>query len=134
MQLVYYIYVRLINKKGEKMKNLKPKIEKVLVKTINDHFKGYYKANAYEGKIAVRNIADPEWAKKYGNEEWFFVPEYDHEEAYCFMCDGGTGWDLVNPDESGHGYKFEEALDANFKAAGLFCEPYASWKHIVTEV
>ena len=42
------------------MKNLKPKIEKVLVKTINDHFKGYYKANTYEGKIVVRDIADPE--------------------------------------------------------------------------
>ena len=116
------------------MKNLKPKIEKVLVKTINDYFKNIYKAAAYEGKIVVRDLVNKELAKKYGNEEWFFVPEYDHEEAYCFMCDGGEGWDLVNPCESGLGYGFEETLDANFKAAGLFCEPYASWKHIVTEV
>ena len=117
------------------MKNLKPKIEKVLVKTINDHFKGCYKAAAYEGKIVVRDLVNKELAKKYGNEEWFFVPEYDHEEAYCFMCDDGYGWYLVNPCEADYpDYKFEEALDANFKAAGLFCEPYASWKHIVTEV
>jgi len=117
------------------MKNLKPKIEKVLVKTINDHFKGIYKAEVYQSKIVVKDIADPEWTKKYGKEEWFFVPEYDHEEAYCFKCDGGIGWDLVNPCEADYpDYKFEEKLDANFKAAGLFCEPYASWMHIVTEV
>ena len=114
------------------MKNLKPKIEKVLVKTINDHFKGNYKAYVKNNKVMVE-YTNPVLAED-GPDEWFFVPEYDHEEAYCFMCDGGTGWDLVNPDESGYAYKFEEALDANFKAAGLFCEPYASWKHIVTEV
>jgi len=51
------------------------------------------------------------------------------------MCDGGYGWDLVNPCEADYpSYDFEEDLDKNFKEAGLFCEPYSSWKHIVTEV
>jgi len=114
------------------MKNLKPKIEKVLVKTINDHY-GCYKAYVEDNKVMVAH-EDPDLAK-YGPYEWFFVPEYEHEEAYCFMCDGGGGWDAVNPCEADYpDYEFEVRLDANFKAAGLFCEPYASWKHIVTEV
>jgi|TARA_R110000824_G_scaffold382125_1_gene575209 hypothetical protein len=116
------------------MKNLKPKIEKVLVKTINDYapFKGNYKAYMENNKVMVVDT-DPEYEDK--GEEWFFVPEYDHEEAYCFMCDGGYGWELVNPCEANYpSYDFEEDLDKNFKEAGLFCEPYSSWKHIVTEV
>jgi len=60
------------------MKNLKPKIEKVLVKTINDYapFKGNYKAYMENNKVMVVDT-DPEYEDK--GEEWFFVPEYDHE-------------------------------------------------------
>ena len=116
------------------MKNLKPKIEKVLVKTINDYFEGTYKAYMEDNKVMVTpDTVDPDF-NKYGPEEWFFVPEYDHEEAYCFMCDGGHGWDLVNPCEADYpSYDFEEELNKNFKKAGLFSEPYASWRHDVTE-
>tara|TARA_R110000796_G_C14233376_1_gene396270 strand:- start:33 stop:377 length:345 start_codon:yes stop_codon:yes gene_type:complete len=112
------------------MKNLKPKIEKVLVKTINDYFKDQ-RAYVENNKVMVE-YTNPVLAK-YGPDEWFFVPEYDHEEAYCFLCDGGPGWDYVNPCESDYGYGFEEKLDENFKKAGLFSEPYASWRHDVTE-
>ena len=109
--------------------NLKPKIEKVLVKSIEEWHsdmpeldaKVYIKNN----KIKVKDI--------HGDDEWFFVPDYDHEEAWCFTCDGGMGWDYMNPDESGYGYDFEELVSKNFKEAGLFVEPYASWKFIVTK-
>lgn len=41
----------------------------------------------------------------------------------------------MNPTETDYpDYKFEEILDKNFKEAGLFYEPYASWKFVVTEV
>ena len=115
------------------MKNLKPKIEKALVKTINERYADFYKAYVVKDKIVTECI-DPD-LKENEQEEWFFVPEYDHEEAFCFTCDGGPGWDKMNPTETDYpDYKFEEILDKNFKEAGLFYEPYASWKFVVTEV
>ena len=41
------------------MKNLKPKIEKVLVKTINDYFEGTYKAYMENNKVMVDRV-DPD--------------------------------------------------------------------------
>ena len=112
------------------MTNLKPKIEKILVKTINEHTEGFYKAYVENDKIMVK-ITDPDFADT-KPEEWFHVPEWDHQEDWCFMCDGGTGWQLMNPCDADYpDYEFEGKLDKNFKDAGLFCEPYASWKHIV---
>ena len=106
------------------MKNLKPKIEKVLVKTINEHY-DFYKAYAENDKILVE-WKDPDMNKN-GPEEWFFVPDYDHEEEFCFTCDGGHGWDAMNPYDADYpDYDFEVKLDKNFEKAGLFCEPYAS--------
>ena len=113
------------------MKNLKPKIEKVLVKTINEHY-DFYKAYAENDKILVE-WKDPDMNKN-GPEEWFFVPDYDHEEEFCFTCDGGPGWDAMNPYDADYpDYDFEVKLDKNFEKAGLFCEAYASWKHCVVE-
>ena len=63
------------------MENLKPKIEKVLVKTINEHY-DFYKAYAENDKILVE-WKDPDMNKN-GPEEWFFVPDYDHEGEFCF--------------------------------------------------
>jgi hypothetical protein len=119
------------NKNGEKiMANLKPKIEKVLVKTINEHFKDFYKAYVENDKIMVKMI-DPDFVKEKA-DEWFHVPKWEHQDDWCFMCDGGMGWELVNPCDAEYpDYEFEEKLDKNFQDAGLFCEPYASWKHIV---
>ena len=111
------------------MKNLKPKIEKVLVNTIEEWHSDAPELDAKvyikDNKIKVKD--------EYDDEGWFFVPDYDHEEAWCFTCDGGMGWDYMNPDESGYGYDFEELVSKNFKEAGLFVEPYASWKFIVTK-
>tara|TARA_A100001388_G_scaffold200272_1_gene151485 strand:+ start:1109 stop:1459 length:351 start_codon:yes stop_codon:yes gene_type:complete len=115
------------------MKNLKPKIEKALIETIEKSGDGFYKAYAEENKIMVK-ITD-ELFKDDAPEEWFHVPEYEHEEAFCFTCDGGMGWEKMNPcDAEFPDYEFEEKLDEVFKSEGLFFEPYASWKHIVTEV
>ena len=117
------------------MKDLKPKIEKVLVKSIKEWFDsdvgGEIKVFVEDNKVRVKSDAP------YGlslDDDWFFVPDYDHEEAWCFTCDGGMGWSLMNPDESDYpSYEFEESVSKNFKEAGLFVEPYASWKFIVTE-
>lgn len=115
------------------MKNLKPKIEKVLVNTINQHYADLYKAYLVKDKIMTEYIEE-DLKQKWPPEQWFFVPEYDHEEEFCFTCDGGPGWDAMNPDESDYPcYGFEEALSKNMKEAGLFYEPYASWKFVVTE-
>ena len=112
------------------MANLKPKIEKILVKTINEHSKGFYKAYVENDKIMVK-MTVPDLTD-FEPEEWFHVPEWDHQEDWCFMCDGGTGWQMMNPCSADYpDYEFEEKLDKNFQDAGLFCEPYASWKHIV---
>ena len=117
--------------------NLKPKIEKVLVKSIKEWFKDSpeYEVYVKDNKIRVKNNDASEFIIKRGmdDEEWFFVPDYDHEEAWCFTCDGGMGWDYMNPDESGYSNDFEESVSENFKEAGLFVEPYASWKFIVTK-
>ena len=114
--------------------NLKPKIEKVLVKSIKEWFDSdvgsEVKVFVEDNKVRVESDAD------YGLslvDDWFFVPDYDHEEAWCFTCDGGMGWDYMNPDESGYSNDFEEPVSKNFKEAGLFVEPYASWKFIVTK-
>ena len=113
------------------MKNLKPKIEKVLVKSIEEWHSDLPELDAKvyikDNKIKVKDIHGID-------DEWFFVPDYDHEGAWCFICDGGMGWSLMNPDESDYpSYEFEESVSKNFKEAGLFVEPYASWKFIVTE-
>jgi len=114
--------------------NLKPKIEKVLIKSIKEWFDSdvgsEIRVFVEDNKVRVESDAD------YGlslDDDWFFVPDYDHEEAWCFMCDGGMGWDYMNPDESGYSNDFEESVSKNFKEAGLFVEPYASWKFIVTK-
>jgi len=114
--------------------NLKPKIEKVLVKSIKEWFDSAVGSEVRvfveDNKVRVESDAD------YGlslDDDWFFVPDYDHEEAWCFTCDGGMGWDYMNPDESGYSNDFEESVSKNFKEAGLFVEPYASWKFIVTK-
>ena len=58
------------------MANLKPKIEKVLVKTINEHFKDFYKAYVENDKIMVKMI-DPDFVKEKA-DEWFHVPKNWH--------------------------------------------------------
>ena len=114
--------------------NLKPKIEKVLVKSIKEWFDSAVgsevKVFVEDNKVRVKSDAPHGLSL---DDEWFTVPDYDHEEAWCFTCDLGRGWDYMNPDESGYGYDFEELVSKNFKEAGLFFEPYASWKFIVTK-
>ena len=70
-------------------------------------------------------------------EEIFFVPpNKEHQGNWCFMCDGGLGWEWMNY-ESDWNYgkenpwEFSELCSENFEKAGLFVEPYASWRYDV---
>ena len=70
-------------------------------------------------------------------EEIFFVPpNKEHQGNWCFMCDGGLGWEWMNY-ESDWNYRkenpweFSELCSENFEKAGLFVEPYASWRYDV---
>jgi hypothetical protein len=70
------------------------------------------------------------------SEKIFWVPDKEHEGHWCFMCDGGLGWEWMNYEsdwnyKSKNPWEFSELCSENFEKAGLFVEPYASWKYIV---
>ena len=73
-------------------------------------------------------------AKKPKGEELFHVPSKEHQGNWCFLCDGGTGWEWINPDSdynyrSKDCWKFQERCIKNFEKAGLRMESYASWRY-----
>jgi len=69
-------------------------------------------------------------------EEIFWVPDKEHEGHWCFMCDGGLGWEWMNWEsdwnyKSKNPWEFYELCSENFEKAGLMMETYASWKYTV---
>ena len=67
-------------------------------------------------------------------QELFHVPSKEHQGNWCFLCDGGTGWEWINPDSdynygSKDCWKFQERCIKNFEKAGLRMESYASWRY-----
>ena len=64
-------------------------------------------------------------------EEIFWVPDKEHEGHWCFMCDGGWGWEWMNWEsdwnyKSKNPWEFYELCSENFEKAGLMIEPYIS--------
>ena len=119
------------------MKDLRPKIKKVLIDTLKNYYAfGDYTVYEKDNEIRVKDNEASALSIKRGwdDEVVAFVPEYDHEEAFCFTCDGGYLWDLMNPCSADYpDYEFEETIGKNFEKAGLFLEPYASWRFDITE-
>jgi len=119
------------------MKDLRPKIKKVLIDTLKNYYAfGDYTVYEKDNEIRVKDNEASAFSIKRGwdDEVVAFVPEYDHEEAFCFTCDGGYLWDLMNPCSADYpDYEFEETIRKNFEKAGLFLEPYASWRFDITE-
>ena len=119
------------------MKNLQPKIKKILLKTLKNYFDFgdyiiYEKDNEIRLKDNDASVLDIE--RGWDDELLATVPEKNHEGEFCFLCDGGYLWDLMNPCQADYpSYRFEEIIYANFKKAGLFLEPYASWRFDITE-
>ena len=115
------------------MKNLQPKIKKILLKTLKNYL-GSEDYIIYEKDNEIRLKNNDEYILTDLDELLATVPEKNHEGEFCFLCDGGYLWDLMNPCQADYpSYKFEEIIYANFKKAGLFLEPYASWRFDITE-
>ena len=115
------------------MKNLQPKIKKILLKTLKNYL-GSEDYIIYEKDNEIRLKNNDEYILTDLDELLATVPEKNHEGEFCFLCDGGYLWDLMNPCQADYpSYRFEEIIYANFKKAGLFLEPYASWRFDVTE-
>ena len=119
------------------MKDLRSKIEKVLIKTLKDYYNfGDYTVYEKNGDIRVKDNEASAFSIKRGwdDEVLAHVPGYGREDAFCFTCDGGYLWDLMNPCLADYpNYEFEETIRKNFAKAGLFLEPYASWRFDITE-
>ena len=67
-------------------------------------------------------------------QELFHVPDKEHQGNWCFLCDGGMGWEFISPDSdynyrSKNAWKFQERCIKNFEKAGLRMESYASWRY-----
>ena len=114
------------------MKDLRPKIKKVLIETL-DAMYGSSDYTVYEkdDHIRLKENNPDDFTKKRGwdDQELAMIPEYDHQDAFCFLCDGGMLWDLMNPSDADYpNCEFYETIRTNFEKAGLFLECHASWR------
>tara|TARA_R100001086_G_C11630626_1_gene201529 strand:+ start:114 stop:482 length:369 start_codon:yes stop_codon:yes gene_type:complete len=119
---------------------MKAKIKSILLKTIKEYNKDLNKGNDSFTAFIDGDYIKSEWDIGMDSgpikEEWFFVPDKEHQGNWCFMCDGGMGWEMMNCDsdynyKSKNPWKFSELCSENFEKAGLFVEPYASWRYDV---
>jgi hypothetical protein len=114
------------------MKDLRPKIKKVLIKTLKAHFSfGDYTVYEKDDHIRLKENDASKLSKERGwdDVELCWIPPYEHNEAFSFLCDGGMLWDLMNPCDADYpNYEFEDIIQENFEKVGLFLEPHASWR------
>tara|TARA_R100000656_G_scaffold117931_1_gene91466 strand:+ start:249 stop:641 length:393 start_codon:yes stop_codon:yes gene_type:complete len=120
---------------------MKMKIQKLLIKTVEEHWDGY--KNNYDfyilgNRIMMREVIDFCTGKPHDvipkPEELFWTPDKEFEGVWCFISDGGTGWDLMSPDSDYNyygrkhfgqsGFEFQESLFKNFEKAGLLVEKH----------
>lgn len=116
------------------MKDLRPKIIKVLINTLKETVYSFDKDyTVYEKDGYIRVKHPNEFDLGASDDELCWIPPYDHNEAFSFICDGGYLWDLMNPCEAEYpNYEFEDTIFNNFEKAGLWLEPYASYRFDVS--
>ena len=111
------------------MKDLRPKIKKVLIKTLKDTYNfGDYTIYEKDDHIRRKNNDPSDLFRERGwdDEALCWIPPYDHNETFCFIA-LGTMVDLMNPCYSDYpNYDFEDTISNNFEKVGLFLEPYSS--------
>ena len=111
------------------MKDLRPKIKKVLLETLKDTYNfGDYTIYEKDDHIMRKNNEADDFEIKRGwdDEALCWIPPFDHNEAFCFITQGEMV-DLMNPCYSDYpNYDFEDTISNNFEKVGLFLEPYSS--------
>jgi len=119
------------------MKDLRPKIKKVLLKTLKDFYSfGDYTIYEKDGYIRVKENDASDFSKRRGwdDEAVAWVPEYEHNDTFSFICEGGILWELLNPCYADYPlYKWETIIYKNFEEVGLMMTPYDSCNFEIEE-
>lgn len=119
------------------MKDLRPKIQSVLIKTLEDFYSfGDFTVYEKDGYIRVKENDASHFTKKRGwdDEAVAWIPEYEHNEYFSFICEGSILWQLLNPCLADYPlYKWEDIISQNFEKVGLMMTPYDSCNFIIEE-